>query len=71
MHSGVLGLYLATLARRGRSTMLAAVFVALILLVTLYLDRPQRGLIAVPSTSLDSLVKTMDLEPAASAPKTP
>lgn len=51
--------------------MLAAVFVALILLVTLYLDRPQRGLIAVPSTSLDSLVKTMDLEPAASAPKTP
>ena len=65
---GVLGLYLATLGRRVLSAMLASVLVALILLVALDLDRPQRGLITVPSRALASLQQSMQQEPASAAP---
>jgi hypothetical protein len=48
--------------------MLASVLVALILLVALDLDRPQRGLITVPSRALASLQQSMQQEPASAAP---
>ena len=62
---GVLGLYLATLGRRVLSAMLASVLVALILLVAFDLDRPQRGLITVPSRALVALQQSIQKEPAA------
>ncbi|MCU1393700.1 MAG: conserved rane protein of unknown function [Ilumatobacteraceae bacterium] len=65
---GVLGLYLATLGRRVLTAGLAALLVSMILLVALDLDRPQRGFITVPSRALQSLVTSMQLDPAASAP---
>jgi len=64
---GVLGLYLATLGRRVLTALLAAAMVILILLVALDLDRPQRGLITVPSRPLRSVEASMQLEPAATA----
>ena len=65
---GVLGLYLATLGRRVLTAGLAALMVSLILLVALDLDRPQRGFITVPSRPLQSLVASMQLDPASAAP---
>jgi len=62
---GVLGLYLATLGRRVLTALLAAAMVILILLVALDLDRPQRGLITVPSRPLQDVQASMGLEPAA------
>ena len=62
---GVLGLYLATLGRRVLTALLAAGMVILILLVALDLDRPQRGLITVPSRPLQNVEEAMQLEPAA------
>jgi len=62
---GVLGLYLATLGRRVLTALLAAGMVILILLVALDLDRPQRGLITVPSRPLRNVEAAMRLEPAA------
>jgi hypothetical protein len=47
------------------TSLLAAVFVGLLLLVTFDLDRPTRGLITVPATTLEDLQKTMELPPAA------
>jgi hypothetical protein len=43
----------------------ASVLVTLLLLVTLDLDRPTRGLITVPATPLESLRTSMVLPPAA------
>ncbi len=65
---GVLGLYLATLGRRVLTAMLASVLVVLILLVAFDLDRPQRGLITVPSRALVALQQSMQQEPANPAP---
>ena len=64
---GVLGLYLATLGRRVLTALLAAAMVILILLVALDLDRPQRGLITVPSRPLRNVEASMQLDPAATA----
>jgi hypothetical protein len=46
----------------------AAALVTLLLLVTLDLDRPTRGLITVPSTPLASVRASMALPPAAKGP---
>jgi hypothetical protein len=64
VHLGVLGTGALT-------SLLAAVFVSLLLLVTFDLDRPTRGLITVPATTLDDLQKTMGLPPAADPPQGP
>ena len=67
----LLGVHLAVLGRGYLTSMLAAVLVGFILLVTFDLDRPTRGLITVPSTPLDNLHATMQHEPAADPPDSP
>src|SRR5262249_27139195 len=52
---GLLALHIAVLGRGLVPTIAAAVLVTLLLLVTFDLDRPARGLIKVPDTSLVSL----------------
>jgi hypothetical protein len=51
--------------------LVAAGLVTLLLLVTFDLDRPTRGLIKVPSTTLEEVRASMALPPAASAPQPP
>jgi hypothetical protein len=53
------------------TSMLAAVLVGLLLLVTFDLDRPTRGLITVPSTPLENVRVTMQLDRAADPPDGP
>jgi hypothetical protein len=43
--------------------------VGLLLIVTFDLDRPTRGLITVPATTLENLRETMELPPAADPPE--
>ena len=62
---GLLALYLSVLGRGLLAAVAAAVLVTLLLLVTLDLDRPTRGLITVPATPLESLRASMELPPAA------
>ncbi|HEU0335758.1 MAG TPA: hypothetical protein VFR43_04345 [Gaiellaceae bacterium] len=65
---GLLALYLAVLGRGPVSVIAAAALVTLLLLVTLDLDRPARGLITVPATPLESVRASMTLPPAAQGP---
>jgi hypothetical protein len=65
----LLALYLALHSRGIVPAVLAAVFVAVVLLVTFDLDRPTRGLIEVPDTPLVALRASMELPPAATAPQ--
>ena len=62
---GLLALYLSVLGRGLVAAIAAAVLVTLLLLVTLDLDRPTRGLITVPATPLETLRASMELPPAA------
>jgi len=62
---GLLALYLSVLGRGLLAAVVAAVLVTLVLLVTMDLDRPARGLIVVPATPLESLRASMELPPAA------
>jgi hypothetical protein len=62
---GLLALYLSVLGRGLLAAIVAAVLVTLLLLVTLDLDRPTRGLITVPDTPLELLRAAMELPPAA------
>lgn len=62
---GVLALQLSLLGRGVVTSLLAAVFVTLILFVSFDLDRPQRGLITVPRTALVDARAAMDDPPAA------
>ena len=62
---GLLALYLSVLGRGLLAAVAAAVLVTLLLLVTLDLDRPTRGLITIPATPLESLRTSMGLPPAA------
>jgi hypothetical protein len=62
---GLLAAYLAILGRGVPAVLLAALLVTLLLLVTLDLDRPTRGLIRVPDTPLKALRASMDMPPAA------
>jgi hypothetical protein len=68
---GLLAVYLAILGRAAIPVILAAVLVSMLLLVTCDLDRPTRGLIRVPATTLESLRASMDEPPAAPAPRSP
>jgi hypothetical protein len=62
---GLLALYISVLGRGLLAAVAAAVLVTLLLLVTLDLDRPTRGLITVPAAPLESLRASMELPPAA------
>jgi hypothetical protein len=65
---GVLALYLVLLGRGITTSIVAAVVVILILLVSFDLDRPQRGFITVPYTALVQVRASMDDPPAATGP---
>jgi hypothetical protein len=67
----LLGVHLGVLGRGALTSLLAAVFVGLLLLVTFDLDRPTRGLTTVPATTLENLKETMELPPAADPPRGP
>lgn len=64
---GLLALHISLLGRGLVAMSAATVLVTLLLLVTFDLDRPTRGLIKVPSTSLASVRASMALPPAANA----
>ena len=67
---GLLAAYLAIAGRGVIAVVLASVLVAFLLLVTIDLDRPTRGLIRVPDTVLANQLAVMRLPPAAPAPRT-
>jgi hypothetical protein len=62
---GVLALYLALLGRGLVTSLVAAAVVFLILLISLDLDRPHRGLITVPDSALVAVRDSMARPPAA------
>ena len=66
---GLLAAYLAIVGRGVLAVGLASVLVAFLLLVTVDLDRPTRGLIQVPDTVLKDELASMLQEPAAAAPR--
>jgi hypothetical protein len=68
---GLLGTHLGILGRGIVPVLLAAGLVSLVILVEFDLDRPARGLIEIPSTSLVQLRASMDLPPAAEGPGGP
>jgi hypothetical protein len=68
---GFLGAHLGILGRGVVPVLLAATLVSLMLLVEFDLDRPARGLIRIPSTTLTSLRASMELPPAATGPDAP
>ena len=68
---GLLAMHISLLGRGLVPMLVAAGLVTLLLLVTFDLDRPTRGLIKVPSTSLEEVRASMALAPAASAPQAP
>ena len=61
----VLAMHLAVLGRGVLPGALAALLASLTLLVTFDLDRPTRGFIRIPSSSLENLRESMDAPPAA------
>jgi hypothetical protein len=66
---GLLALYLAILSRGVVTVLLAAALLTLLLFVTFDLDRPTRGFIRIPATPLLALRASMELPPAADAPR--
>ena len=68
---GLLAVHISLLGRGLLAVIGAACLITLLLLVTFDLDRPTRGVITVPSTSLVSLRASMALPPAAAAPHNP
>ena len=66
---GLLALHISILGRGLLAMLAAAALITLLLLVTFDLDRPTRGLIKVPSTPLESVRASMELPPAAEAPR--
>jgi len=62
---GLLGLHVGVLGRGMVAVLLAAAMVSALLYVTFDLDRPTRGLIQVPDTSLAQLRASMNLPSAA------
>jgi hypothetical protein len=65
---GLMALYTAMLGRGETMVGLAAALVSVLLLITLDLDRPTRGVITVPDSPLVSLRASMVPPPAAKAP---
>jgi hypothetical protein len=68
---GLLGAYLAIVGRGVLAVSLASALVAFLLLVTADLDRPTRGMIRVPDTTLKNELASMAKPPAAAAPRSP
>jgi hypothetical protein len=66
---GLLGAYLAIVGRGVLAVSLASALVAFLLLVTSDLDRPTRGMIRVPDTTLKQQLASMEKPPAAPAPR--
>ncbi len=66
---GLLAAYLALVGRGLVGILLASVLVAFLLFVTSDLDRPTRGPIEIPDTVLKHQYESMQLPPAASAPR--
>jgi hypothetical protein len=66
---GLLALYLTIVGKGAVTVVLAAIFVSVLLLITFDLDRPVRGLVEVPETPLTDLRASMELPPAAPAPR--
>jgi hypothetical protein len=66
---GLMALYLAALSRGVVTILLAAGLITMLLYVTFDLDRPARGLITVPDAALVALRASMELPPAADAPR--
>src|SRR3954449_719287 len=63
-----LSLHLSTLRRGLAATVVAALLVTVLLVVTFDLDRPSRGLIRVPATPLVDVYRSMSAPPAADGP---
>jgi hypothetical protein len=68
---GLLAAFMAISGRGELTVVVASVLVAFLLLVTVDLDRPTRGMIQVPDTALRSQLASMTLPPAATAPTKP
>ena len=66
---GLLALHLSLLGRGLVPITAAAILVSFLVLVTFDLDRPTRGMIKVPATPLLAEKATMNLPPAAPAPR--
>jgi hypothetical protein len=67
----LLAAYLSVVGSSVAPAFMAAALVAALLFVTADLDRPTRGLIKVPDTSLVNLRESMEAPPAASGPDSP
>ena len=65
---GAMALYLTMLGRKLAPSFLTAAVLGIILLVSFDLDRPERGIITVPSAPLVDVRASMDEPPAAAAP---
>ncbi len=65
----LMALYLALMSRGVITVLLAAGLLTSLLFVTFDLDRPARGFITIPADPLISLRITMELPPAANAPR--
>jgi hypothetical protein len=64
----LLAIHLSILGRGILAILLSVLLVTMVILITLDLDRPTRGLIKVPATPLISERASMELPPAAAAP---
>lgn len=64
----LLAAYLTLVGRGVIAVLLASILVSVLLLVTMDLDRPTRGLIEVPDTVLEEQLDSMKLPPASSGP---
>lgn len=69
MALGLMAFYLAAVSRGVVTMLLAAGLLTLLLYVTFDLDRPTRGLITIPDAPLVALRASMELPPAADAPR--
>ena len=65
---GVLGMFVATHQRGVFMALLAAGLVSVMLLVIVDLDRPRRGMIAIPDGPIVAVRESMNLPPAAGGP---
>jgi len=68
---GLLAAFLGLVGRGLAGVLLASVLVAFLLFVTSDLDRPTRGPIEIPDEVLTDLYESMQLPPAAPAPRRP
>jgi len=61
---GVLAVYLRVVGRGGVIAIVTATMISIVLVVIADLDRPERGFIHVPATSLDNVRASMQQPPA-------